>query len=224
MRIFLRLPVLFLLLAFFIGAELLGGPTNSFEVMVIRWLAEIRAEMPALTRATIVLTEYGGALATLGLMAIFAIWLFWKRAYGRALLLIVTVLAERNIVEGLKLLFVRPRPAFDVHPVMIGSWSYPSGHSANSMTAYLAIALIAVPFAWRRPAILTAAVLVALIGASRCYLGVHWPSDVIGGWSLGLIAVWIALAAGERSGALRLEAQHDIIGGHRPPVAKDETA
>ncbi|MGH6729368.1 MAG: phosphatase PAP2 family protein, partial [Sphingomicrobium sp.] len=133
-----------------------------------------------------------------------------------------TVIIERLTVDGLKLVIGRPRPDFDLHPVMTHSSSFPSGHSANSMAVFVAVAMIAAPPAWRRPALAVAISLGLVIGATRPFLGVHWPSDVVGGWALGLLVVALALAAGRRSGTI--EAQHDIVGRHRSAVGEDEVA
>lgn len=98
----------------------------------------------------------------------------------------------------LKALFQRPRP--DIVPRLTdidASWSLPSGHAANSAAVYGAIALIATVLWWRkrqRRAIwAVAGLLVFLIGLSRVWLGVHWPSDVLAGWLVG--AGWALILA-----------------------------
>lgn len=220
---FARLPVLFLLLGIFLVAFLLGGPENASDVAAIHQLREIRTESPQLTSLIVILTQLGSAYATLGLGTAAAAWLFLRGDRGIAVLLAATVFGERLVMDGFKIIAGRPRPAFDAHPVMTHSSSFPSGHSANSMAVFVAIALIVAPPAWRRPVVAFAALMAVLIGASRPYLGVHWPSDVIGGWALGLIAVWIALKAGERSGLL-VKAQHQVVGRHLPPGREEEAA
>jgi membrane-associated phospholipid phosphatase len=60
------------------------------------------------------------------------------------------------------------------------------------------LALALAPRGWRRPAAVAAILLSILIGASRVMLGVHWPSDVVGGWSFGLLWVMVTLPATER--------------------------
>jgi undecaprenyl-diphosphatase len=152
-----------------------------------------------------------------------SLWLLLRRSPGQALLLALTVLIERFLVDACKGWFGRPRPQFDLH-WLPHSLAFPSGHSANSMTAYLATALILAPPAHRRPWAIGVLILSLFIGLSRVYLGVHWPSDVIGGWALGLLAVGAALAVGERSGALHFEPQHQIVGRHVPALDEDEAA
>ena len=220
---FATLPVLFLLLGIFILAFLFGGPENGYDVNAIHQLRAIRTESPQLTSLIVILTQLGSAYATLGLGTFVATWLFIGGHRGRAALLAATVFGERLVMDGFKIIAGRPRPAFDAHPVMTHSSSFPSGHSANTMAVFLALALIAAPPAWRRPGVAFALLMAVLIGASRPFLGVHWPSDVIGGWTLGLIAVWIALRVGERSGLL-VETEHEVVGGHLPPVREDEAA
>ena len=100
---------------------------------------------------------------------------------------------------------------------------------AGSAYGTIGLGLVAALALWLtgagRRAVLIAALLASLaIGATRPYLGVHWPSDVIGGWALGLIAVWIVLRVGERSGVLAFEPQHDVVGGHRAAIDENEAA
>jgi undecaprenyl-diphosphatase len=85
------------------------------------------------------------------------------------------------------------------------SSSFPSGHAANSAIVYLTLATLLFPVVrgWRmRGFVLTVAMLlVGLIGISRVYLGVHWPSDVLAGWAFG--SCWALLWWGIELGLLR---------------------
>jgi undecaprenyl-diphosphatase len=211
-------PLLFLLLLF-LAAGVVGGPGMPLDVATVHWLADIRHAHPQITSLAVILTQLGSVYATLGLGLLASAALAGLGSRRRALLLALTVILERLTVDGLKLVVGRPRPDFDLHPVATSSSSFPSGHSANSMAVYVAIALIAMPGQWRRPAMVAALSLSLAIGITRIFLGVHWPSDVIGGWALGLLVVALALVAGRRSGAI--EPQHDIVGGHLPPPAQD---
>ena len=212
-----------MLILLFVAAAVGGGPANQIEPALLQQIAEFRLAWPHLTRSVAGLTNLGGAYATLGLAAAASLYLLLQRLPARALLLAATVLLERLLVDGLKDWIGRPRPQLQVD-WLPSSLAFPSGHSANSMTAFLAAALIAAPPHLRRMAAICGAVLSVTVGLTRIYLGVHWPSDVIGGWALGLLAVIAALAIGERSGSLPLEPQHQIVGGHRPPPDQDEVA
>lgn len=218
MRHFSRPAVLIALLLVFLLAFLFGGPEIIVDVDAIQRSLGVRIAHPRLTSAAIGLTHSGSAYATLGLGGLAALWLWFSGKRGHAWLLALMVIAERLTMDGLKLLVGRPRPSIDAHPVATHSSSFPSGHATNTMAVFVGIALFAAPAAYRRPAVIAAVALSLLIGSTRPYLGVHWPSDVIGGWALGLIAVWIAVRVGRSSGVLPVEPQHEIIGGHRAQV------
>ena len=221
MTITARASIALLLAAAFFVLATVGGPSSPLDTAVAEWFGQVRADLPAAVQYAEALTAIGGAPVTLGLSLIAAIWLFAKRMRGRALLLAATVLLQRLAVELMKDAFGRPRPAVEHLP---SSLAFPSGHAANSMATYLAIAIIAVPDRYRRPAVLTAVAVTFVVGLTRLILGVHWASDVVGGWTLGLLAAGLAVTIGERSGALRLEAQHDVVAGHGLPAGEDETA
>jgi len=207
----------FLVAAFLVLAGV-GGPSNEWDLAVAAWFGALRADAPGVLRWASAFTAIGGAPVTLGVTLVATLWLLAKRLRGRALLLAATVLLERLLVELLKEAFGRPRPQVEHLP---GSLAFPSGHAANSMTAYLALALIAVPGSYRRLAVLAALAITLLVGVTRLVLGVHWASDVVGGWTLGLSAVGLAVAIGERSGARRLETQHDVVARHELPPDQD---
>lgn len=209
-----------MLLALFLVAGALGGPENGVDHAIAGTMAALRSNTPGFTRFAASFTALGGAPVTLGLASLAVLWLLRRERLGLVLILVVTVLGERALVEWLKDLIGRPRPEFG--QIFNGSMAYPSGHSANSMTAFLAVALLAVPARWRRASAVAAILASVMIGLTRIYLGVHWASDVIGGWALGMLSVGIAAAIAERSGALRLEPKHDVIGRHGAAVREDE--
>ena len=216
-------PIFAIFLAIlFVLAAIFGGPANGFDVDVMRRVAAVHADWPELAPLVTAITTMGSAPVTLGLAGLASLWLLLRRGSEQALLLAATVLGERLLVEGLKDTIGRPRP-FDLY-LLPHNLAYPSGHAANSMTAFLATAMIVSPPAYRRAAGVAALFLVTAVGLSRIYLGMHWPSDVVGGWVLGLLAVGGALTLGERSGALRFEAKHNIVGRHGVAPGEDEPA
>jgi undecaprenyl-diphosphatase len=98
--------------------------------------------------------------------------------------------------EAVKHVIGRPRPTTVVQHDLIYSSSFPRGHSVMAPAVYLTLAAIVAAGDGRRGVKVTlltsAAVLVAAVGVSRVYLGVHWPTDVLAGWTMGTA---IALAA-----------------------------
>jgi len=121
-----------------------------------------------------------------------ALWL-WRTGRGRlAVVLLVVTLIGRGLSELQKYEIGRVRPNLEPQLVVVKTSSFPSGHAASSMIFGLTMALaFAGGTKWERPAIAFAILLSLLIGTSRVMLGVHWPSDVVGGWSFGLL--WVLL-------------------------------
>src|SRR4030095_2260621 len=210
------------MLAIFFLAGLVGGPGTPVDDAISQAMAAWRGKTPGFTKFAASFTQLGGARFTLGVAAMAALLLLIRRKPGLAVILLVTVLAERELVEWLKELTARPRPL--IGTLNAASLAFPSGHTANSMTASLATALLAAPASYRRPVAIAALILSLMVGLSRVYLGVHWPSDVIGGWALGLIATGLAVTVADRSGALRLQSQHEGVGRHRLARGEDEAA
>lgn len=160
-----------------------AGPTTADET--VRDLArDVRLDQ--LVDVAKVVTELGSTPVVLSLVVIGVVLLSWRRRPAELFVLLVGFAAVWGAVQLTKAGIDRPRPPQPV--VDVDSPAYPSGHSAYS-TAYVTLAVIAsrvLPGTASRAALVIASILLAaVIGVSRIYLGVHWFSDVAGGWGLG---------------------------------------
>lgn len=140
----------------------------------------------------------GGGPQRTPIVAAIALGLWRWRGAAAGWALVLTALVS-NLVSGwLKLSFARVRPDLVPHlDNVAGSLSYPSGHATNAAAVYLVFALLA-PAEWRGRMLALAALLAFLTGLSRIMLGVHFASDVLGGWMLGASFALLAAALCQR--------------------------
>jgi undecaprenyl-diphosphatase len=142
-------------------------------------------------------TSLGGT-AVLTMLTIAAIgFLLIIRKWGAAVFVAGSIVGGTLLSALLKNWFERPRPDLVPHAVEVTSASFPSGHAMLAMTTYLTLgAVLAEVELERRIKIYTllwAVFLALLVGLSRVYLGVHWPTDVLAGWCIG--TAWALLCA-----------------------------
>lgn len=149
------------------------------------------------------LTALGGFTILTGLtLASVGIVLF-RRKPRIAVLIAISVAGGSMLSQLLKRSFDRPRPDLVPHGVVVSNASFPSGHSMMAAVVYLTLGILLARTqhgrAIRVYLIALSVVVTVLVGVSRVYLGVHWPTDVLAGWTLGaawallsgLIAIWI---------------------------------
>jgi undecaprenyl-diphosphatase len=186
------------LFAFFkLASEVSEGDTMAFDRAILlafrsaadpavpigpRWLAEAMTDVTAF-----------GSVAGLLLVTAAAIgYLLLSRRPRTAMFVLAATAGGTALGKLLKLAYARPRPDLVPHLVDVVTASFPSGHATDSAIVYLTLgALVArgVPDRALRVYIISVAILLTLlIGVSRVYLGVHWPSDVVAGWTIG--AAW----------------------------------
>jgi len=128
-----------------------------------------------------------------------ALWLWYAGHRHLPWVLIAITMVGRGLSESQKYWIARVRPDAEPHLVVVKTSSFPSGHAASSMVFYLTLALVLTQGTrWSRPAALLAILLSLAIGTSRVMLGVHWPSDVVGGWAFGMLWVLLTLRLAER--------------------------
>ena len=160
----------------------------------------------------------GASLAgdTTGRMVIIAVALIglsWSGRRRAAYWLGLTMAGGSLMNLGLKQIFAAPRPDLLPHLDIVHSYSFPSGHAAVNMVLFGALAMLV----GKRWAYLLAAAVIATIGLSRVWLGVHWPSDVLAGWveGLGWLAVcryWLPAGGGEQEDAAQFVIRRHSIG------------
>jgi undecaprenyl-diphosphatase len=188
------LIVALLLIFIFIAKEIFEGDTAAFDrntILAFRtagniadpigpsWVEEAARDITALGSIIIVVILSGAVIGYLLLL----------RKRGPALLLLISVAGGTALNNLLKFLFDRPRPDLVLHAAQVFTSSFPSGHAAVSAVVYLTLgALLArdAPSVAVRVYVMAVAIfLVFLIGVSRVFLGLHYPTDVLAGWSIG---------------------------------------
>jgi undecaprenyl-diphosphatase len=196
----LLLVVAGVLLAAHIAEEIAEGDTFRSDRAIL--MALRRSDDPArpigppwLLQSAIDISALGGftllwlfGLAGIGYLAL-------RRRRAEAGWLAASLIGASVIDTTLKSLFHRARPAPNLHLAYVTNASFPSGHAMISAAVYLSLALMLAETDPRRLGrvclLIFMCLVVILIGCSRVYLGVHWPSDVVAGWCLG--AVWALL-------------------------------
>lgn len=168
--------------------EVREGDTQGFDRAVLVFLRS-NVAFPQLDSAMIVLTDFGGVLAITLMTAAMVTFMWKKRMFSRAAVLLLSMGGIATAVTLLKLIIARERPSDVGSIISEASFSFPSGHSMGSMGLAVAVVLLMWPTRWRVVVLAAAVLYVLTIGFSRLYLGVHYPTDVLAGWLLG--AGWV---------------------------------
>ena len=178
-----------------LASAVMAGSTLAFDTKILR--AFRKADDPAtpigpawIEIALGDVTALGGpTVLSLVVLAVVGFLLLHAR-YRSALAIVLTAVSGEALNAVMKSLFMRPRPALVPHLRVVYETSFPSGHAMNSAIIYLALGAMLMRMTPRRLTkvyCLTIAVLATvLVGISRVYLGVHYPTDVLAGWTIGL--------------------------------------
>ncbi|WP_353855515.1 phosphatase PAP2 family protein [Bacillus sp. Bos-x628] len=181
--------VIFLFIVF--GAISVLMVSNVFQETdnhIILWFEHIR--LPLLNDMMLTVTDLGMSATLVPIMLIFSVVLLMYRRYHSIILLFFLYISEKTMNHELKGLFGRERPAFE-HLVNETYYSFPSGHSMNAATIYPFIAYLLIEMIpWlkerQKKVYFITALFVIVIGVSRMYIGVHYLTDVAGGFAIGL--------------------------------------
>lgn len=202
-----------LLFAFGLVAEnVVEGETSAFDQSII--LAFREPGNPSALIGSAWVQEAARDLTSLGSIIVLVIitlavtgYLFLARKYAAAWLMLMAVFGGVALSDLLKFALARPRPDLVSPAARVFTTSFPSGHATLSAITYLTIAaLLAQSQSSARIGryfVVLAALLTILIGASRIYLGVHYPTDVLGGWCIGAawaLGCWVVMTWLQRGG------------------------
>lgn len=175
--------------------------TTAFDHAVLTWMHH--HQIPWLTTLARGLAFLGSppvvvAIAAFGTLAGFV----WRRVRGAAWTLPLAVLGAGILIQAIKIAFRRPRPTLFAPLLHENGYSFPSGHSLIAIVVYGLLGYFLMALFQRRAARLTigalTAALIVLIGLSRPYVQVHYPTDVLAGWTVGLPWLVTCLALHER--------------------------
>jgi undecaprenyl-diphosphatase len=163
---------------------------GNLDLYLFHWLQGLRS--PLGDRLMIVVTEIGDGWVLYGFTALLSLWLLARRRWRAALHWLITVACVGLLTEALKLYTAVERPPLLDTADM--SYAFPSAHASLSVAVFGFLGVIVareLRSNWHWVPYSMAVFMVVAIGFSRLYLGVHWLSDVLAGWSLGL--AWVAL-------------------------------
>lgn len=168
------------------------GPLTALDESGAEWLHRQLVDNSFAVAVMRAISFTGTPVFLFLLVGIPTLWVWRQGAPKLAVFLAVTSIGGSIVDSLVKVAVGRPRPTFDEPIATAFGKSFPSGHSMSSLICYGAVLLIVmplIPHRWRRLSIAATAFWVALIGVSRLALGVHFISDVLGGYALG--AAWL---------------------------------
>ena len=196
--------------------RVMSGGTQAFDEAILRWISAHHSK--ALTDTMLEITTLGTGTVLVMIVCVAALFLTLTKHRYSALLLLVATGGGLILDMVLKLQFNRPRPHVFIWGTQAFGSSFPSGHAMGATITYSTVAYLAARLhrrAWARWLTMSVALLVILlIGVSRIYLGVHYPSDVLAGIIMGL--AWAAFCMAT------LEAIQRFAERRAPQVKEDE--
>ena len=191
-----------------ISDEVLEQDAFAFDKTVLLWIHSFAN--PSLDRIMHIITKLNNPDFVSIVAGITFILLLWKRCYPEAKIFVIDCAGGVILSYGLKSVFGKARPDLWESAIEEVSFSYPSGHALGSTVLYGFLAYL---FATRFPQLswliyLLAVLMIGAIGLSRLYLGVHWPTDIIGGYGIGFLWLTFCITMLKLQKMRKLKVQH----------------
>jgi undecaprenyl-diphosphatase len=183
-----------------LAGQVADGETLAFDVRILRALRNpadpsLPIGPPWIESVLLDLTAIGSPTVLALVVVAVTGFLLLQTRYWTTLFVLLTVISGEMVSSALKQLFGRPRPTVVPHLREVFSSSFPSGHAMTSAVVYLTLGTMLMRVSEQRLTKMycfaIALLLTMLAGISRVFLGVHYPTDVIGGWIIGF--VWASI-------------------------------
>ncbi|MBN3886535.1 MAG: phosphatase PAP2 family protein [Nostoc sp.] len=176
-----------------LAEEVLERDAFTFDTTFLLWLHQFAN--PNLDNLMLFITNLGNPRTVVIVAGATVLLLWWQRYREEAKFFVLACLGGLILNTGLKLFFSKPRPELWHRLISEKSFSFPSGHALGSMVLY---GFIAYELATHYPLFTKViysltVILIAAIGISRLYLGVHWPTDIIAGYGVGFLWLMICI-------------------------------
>lgn len=211
----IRIAYLMLVLGLIVMMFLAHGQAGEMDREGLLWFRDSSLGLKGPEWLTVIVrdvTALGSNWLLLYAMSTLTIVFLARRRLSEAVQVLLLSCGGVLLSMGAKYVFDRPRPDLVPHLIEVYTPSFPSGHATMSMVCLLGGALLVSP-QWqvkaRRVLVLSGLLMAILVGVSRVMLGVHWPSDVMAGWLLGIL--WVMMVdqycshrRGEVSSMIRL--------------------
>jgi undecaprenyl-diphosphatase len=202
------------------------GRTQSIDESILRWIGS--SHHPAVEHAMLEITFLGTGLVVTMIVLVAGLFLWLTEHRHSAALLVFTSLGALILNNLIKMGFDRPRPQIFTWGTHALTSSFPSGHAMSAAAVYFTVAYLAARLQRRMSAkvltVFCAVVVVLLISLSRLYLGVHYPSDVLAGFVLGLGWAGFCMAMLEAILLYARRSAPQALEHEQPPAHKADSA